>query len=113
MDAIQPFIPLFHSTAGLIGPWLTPLNLALLLIAVNFTAFAAFGIDKARAENGWRRTPEAGLLRLALFGGTPGAYAGRRLFRHKTRKQPFSSQLHAIAIGQVSAIVGVAVYFWR
>lgn len=73
----------------LILPLLTPLNLAYWLIAVNFLAFAAFGIDKARAENGRRRTAETDLLMLALIGGTAGAYAGRYLFRHKTRKQTF------------------------
>ena len=32
-----------------------PANLATALIAVNFAAFAAFGIDKAKAEAGaWR-----------------------------------------------------------
>lgn len=89
---------------------LTPLNIALYLIAINFIAFAAFGIDKARAENGWPRTSEANLLALALIGGTPGAYAGRKLFRHKTRKQPFSSQLHTIAILQIAALVGLGVF---
>lgn len=94
----------------LILPLLTPLNLAYWLIAVNFLAFAAFGIDKARAENGRRRTAETDLLMLALIGGTAGAYAGRYLFRHKTRKQPFSSRLHTIAILQFASTVGLAVY---
>ncbi|MCV0382755.1 MAG: DUF1294 domain-containing protein [Erythrobacter sp.] len=94
----------------LLIPLLTPLNIALYLIAINFVAFASFGIDKARAENGWRRTSEANLLALALIGGTPGAYAGRKLFRHKTRKQPFSSQLHTIAILQIAALVGLGVF---
>lgn len=74
------------------------IGIVLYLIAINFIAFASFGIDKARAENGWRRTSEANLLALALIGGTPGAYAGRKLFRHKTRKQPFSSQLHRVPV---------------
>ena len=89
---------------------LTPRNLALFLVAVNFAAFAAFGIDKVRAENGWRRTPEADLLLFALLGGTAGAYAGRHLFRHKTRKQPFSDRLHTIAIVQCACAAGLAVY---
>lgn len=82
-------------------------TLALLVIAwlalVNFMAFVAFGIDKDRAEQGRRRTPESDLLHLAMIGGIAGAYAGRALFRHKTRKQPFSSRLHAIASGQAVA----------
>jgi uncharacterized membrane protein YsdA (DUF1294 family) len=91
---------------------LTPANIATALIAINFAAFAAFGIDKARAERGAWRVAEGTLLRLALFGGTPGAYAGRALFRHKTRKQPFSGQLHAIAGLQACAAIGLAIYWW-
>ena len=71
---------------------------------MNFVAFAAFGLDKAAAENGRQRIAEATLLRCALLGGTPGAYAGRALFRHKTRKQPFCARLHRIAILQVLAL---------
>lgn len=83
---------------------LTPADLATALIALNFLAFAAFGIDKAKAEAGRRRIAESTLLLLAFLGGTPGAYAGRAAFRHKTRKQPFSSQLHTIAALQVVAL---------
>jgi uncharacterized membrane protein YsdA (DUF1294 family) len=91
---------------------LTPANIVAALIAVNFCAFAAFGVDKARAETGAWRISEGTLLRLALIGGTPGAYAGRALFRHKTRKQPFSGQLHAIAALQLIAGAGLAASLW-
>jgi uncharacterized membrane protein YsdA (DUF1294 family) len=74
------------------------------LAALNFIAFAAFGIDKSLAEAGNRRISEQALLLWAFLGGTPGAYAGRALFRHKTRKQPFSQHLHAIAFIHVIAI---------
>lgn len=80
-------------------------------IVLNFVAFAAFGIDKALAEAGRRRISEARLLQLAFWGGTPGAYAGRALFRHKTRKQPFSGRLHTIAVGQV-LLLGAALGWW-
>ena len=83
---------------------LTPANLAVYAIAINFVAFAAFGVDKHLAEANARRISEARLLGLALIGGSPGAYAGRRLFRHKTRKQPFSNELHAIAAMQAVAL---------
>lgn len=89
-----------------------PANIAIALIAVNFLAFAAFGIDKALAESGSRRISEATLLQLSFFGGTPGAYAGRQLFRHKTRKQPFSNELHGIAALQACAAAFALVYFW-
>ena len=82
---------------------LTPANIATAIIAMNFLAFAAFGIDKARAEQGAWRISVGTLLLLAFFGGTLGAYAGRAMFRHKTRKQPFSSHLQQTAILHVFA----------
>lgn len=82
----------------------TPADIATALAGINFAAFAAFGIDKWKAEAGSWRISESTLLTLALIGGTPGAYAGRRLFRHKTRKQPFSGMLHAIALFQGFAL---------
>jgi len=87
---------------------LTPANIATYVVAINFAAFAAFGIDKMLAEAGRRRISEANLLTLALVGGSPGAYAGRHLFRHKTRKQPFSGELHGIAVLQLGALAGLA-----
>jgi uncharacterized membrane protein YsdA (DUF1294 family) len=90
--------------------YLTPANLITALIAINFAAFAAFGIDKSFAENGQRRIRESTLLKLAFFGGTPGAYAGRAAFRHKTRKQPFSRNLAIIAGLQVLA---AGLLFWQ
>jgi uncharacterized membrane protein YsdA (DUF1294 family) len=95
-DALAPLGQLYRA----IGP----ANLATALIAINFIAFALFGIDKARAESGGWRISEAALLGWALIGGTPGAYAGRALFRHKTRKQPFSRQLFAIAVMQMAGL---------
>jgi uncharacterized membrane protein YsdA (DUF1294 family) len=89
----------------------TPANIATAIIAMNFAAFAAFGIDKARAEQGAWSISEENLLLLAFFGGTAGAYAGRAAFRHKTRKQPFSGQLHAIAVLQVIAAALVVGYY--
>lgn len=81
------------------------------LFALNLLTLAAFGIDKLKARSNRWRIPEAALLWLALLGGTPGAYAGRALFRHKTRKQPFSGRLHAVAAVQVVAL-GVGLAWW-
>ena len=94
---------------------LTPANLITAFIAINFLAFAAFGIDKMKAEAGAWRITEARLLQLAFFGGTLGAYAGRAAFRHKTRKQPFCRRLHTIAVIQllgIGAVVGWVAGGW-
>lgn len=81
-----------------------------LALFVNLLTMLLFWQDKNRAVAGGRRIREADLLGLALFGGSPGALLARRLFRHKTRKQPFSTQLMLIAALQLGALIGLAAF---
>jgi len=74
------------------------------LLLINLGTILCFWHDKKCAIEKRRRVPEARLLGLALIGGSPGAFAARHLFRHKTRKQPFSTLLWLIAAGQGVAI---------
>lgn len=70
--------------------------------------------DRRAHQNGAarvQRIPESTLLMMAFFGGTVGAYAGRQVFRHKTRKQPFVTELHAIAALQIVGLGAAAYYF--
>lgn len=78
--------------------------LALYLLAASTAAFALFAWDKRGAAAGRRRIPERTLLTLAAIGGTPGAIAGQRLLRHKTRKEPFRTRLLWIAGTQLVLI---------
>lgn len=78
------------------------------LLLVNLHTFTAFWSDKRAALRGTWRTPESSLLMGAFLGGTPGAFLARRLFRHKTRKQPFVGQLKVIAFLQFVALGGAA-----
>lgn len=87
-------------------------NFVTVVCVMSFVAFAAFGLDKSRAEHNRRRISEASLLNLAFFGGIIGAYAGRALFRHKTRKQPFSNHLHMIGVLQLFAAVFLTIFLW-
>ena len=80
------------------------------LLALNLLTMLRFWQDKQRAVAGERRIPEAHLLSLALIGGSPGALAARRIFRHKTRKQPFSTRLFLIAAVQAGAVIGLAIF---
>lgn len=80
------------------------------IVVVNAWTVLRFWQDKARAIAGDRRIPEADLLGLALIGGSPGAFAARHLFRHKTRKEPFSTQLMLIAAAQVG-VAGALLFF--
>lgn len=82
------------------------------LFGVNCWTILRFWQDKQCAIAGYRRIPEADLLWLALIGGSPGAFAARSLFRHRTRKEPFSTRLQVIAALQVGALIGLAVTFW-
>lgn len=79
--------------------------LMLAILGINVVAFFAFGWDKRRAERRMRRIPENTLLGLALFGGAAGALVGQRLFRHKTRKQPFAALLWCAMVINVAALV--------
>jgi len=76
------------------------------LLLINAWTILRFWQDKQRAIAGERRIRESDLLGLALIGGSPGALFARRLFRHKTRKEPFSTQLLLIVVLQVGALIG-------
>ena len=78
------------------------------MVVVNLWTMLRFWQDKRRAVAGQRRIPEGDLLRLALMGGSPGALLARHLFRHKTRKEPFSTQLFIIVALQAGAGIGFA-----
>ena len=80
-------------------------------VVLNGWTALRFWQDKQRAIAGARRIPEANLLGLALIGGSPGALLARRLFRHKTRKEPFSTLLLLIAVVQAGALGGLGFGF--
>ena len=82
---------------------------ALWLAVINALTVLAFWADKRIARQGGRRVSESNLLTLALLGGTPGALFARQRFRHKTRKQPFSSQLITICLMQAVGAILLAV----
>ena len=79
------------------------------LMAVNALTAFAFRSDKLRAIEGRRRIREATLLQLALIGGSPGALVARRVYRHKTRKEPFSTYLLLIVMIQAGGIIGLVI----
>ena len=64
----------------ILGGWLALMTIAL---------FVLMGRDKAAAQAGARRTPEATLFILAVLGGSLGGMLGMVFFRHKTRKIAF------------------------
>lgn len=96
----------FDAVTGAMG---SVQGLAGLFLALNLLTFFLFGLDKTRARRGRWRVPERTLLTFACLGGSIGAKAGQRLFRHKTSKQPFASVLNAICLLQLVLVIFLTV----
>ena len=83
------------------------------LLAVNAIAFCYYGYDKGRARSAQSRVPEVVLHAQALAGGTLGAYAGMRLFRHKTIKGSFRIVFWTIAVLQAGLLAAALYRMWK
>ena len=86
--------------------------LLICLAAVNVAAFAAMGIDKAKAKAGAWRVPEATLFLLAVLGGSVGVILGMQLFRHKTKHKTFTVGFPAILVCQL-ALAAYILLKWK
>ena len=75
------------------------------LLAVNIVTFILYGIDKYKAKKGKWRISEATLLTMAAIGGSIGAWAGMRLWHHKTMHKKFKYGIPLIIIMQVALAV--------
>lgn len=75
------------------------------LLAINALSFILFGLDKNKAKKGKWRISEATLLMIAVIGGSIGAWAGMRLWHHKTMHKKFKYGIPIIIIMQVSLVV--------
>ena len=78
--------------------------LGLYLAAINLVTFAAFWRDKRAALRREWRIPERRLLLMTALGGWIGALCGQHLLRHKTRKEPFRTQLYGIIAAELVAL---------
>ena len=74
------------------------------LLAVNIVTFILYGIDKYKAKKGKWRISEATLLTMAAIGGSIGAWAGMRLWHHKTMHKKFKYGIPLIIILQVALV---------
>ncbi|MGN0407630.1 MAG: DUF1294 domain-containing protein [Bacteroides sp.] len=75
------------------------------LVMINIAAFAAYGLDKRKAVKHAWRIPEATLIGLAVLGGSIGAYAGMKVFHHKTLHLKFRIGIPVIFIVQLFAVL--------
>ena len=71
------------------------------LLSINALSFSLYGIDKYKAKKNQWRISEATLLMMAVIGGSIGAWAGMRLWHHKTMHKKFKYGIPVIIILQV------------
>lgn len=83
-------------------------TIILYLLAINIAAFIAFGIDKYKAKRDKWRIPESTLLTMAVLGGSIGALAGMKIWRHKTLHNKFR-----IGIPMILALQIIVIIWWN
>ena len=88
----------------------TTTTLLIIFLFVNVVTFCVFWWDKEAARDGHWRVSEARLLQFAFIGGSLGAFAAQRLLRHKTRKEPFRTQLMTILILHAALIPAALIF---
>lgn len=78
------------------------------LVVANLQLTALMAKDKLASTQNWRRTPEITLLLLALLGATPAMFIARHIFKHKSSKASFKTELYGVLILQL-----ILAYVWR
>lgn len=74
-------------------------------VGINLVTFVMYGIDKLKAKRAKWRIPEATLLWMAVAGGSIGAWAGMKVWHHKTLHKKFKYGVPAILLLQVCMTV--------
>ena len=106
--------------------------LLIFLLVINVVTFFVYGVDKAASKRGqsqkyfgsaerkqfrtksnWKakrsvwRIPEMTLLLLAVIGGSAGAWAGMKVWHHKTAHKKFKYGIPLIIIIQAAIVLWV------
>ena len=77
------------------------------IVVINIVAYIMYGVDKRKAKKHEWRTPEAYLIGIALAGGSVGAFAGMKIFHHKTKHVKFFVGIPLIMVIQIAALTYV------
>ena len=80
-------------------------EIIIILIIINVITFFTYGIDKWKAQHDKWRTSEFTLLMLAILGGSIGAYAGIKVWHHKTLHLKFKYGVPAIFLIEVALLI--------
>jgi uncharacterized membrane protein YsdA (DUF1294 family)/cold shock CspA family protein len=95
----------FALLVGLLLREQVPIALVAAYGFLSVVTFLMYGADKSAAVHGRWRTSEATLHTVALVGGWPGALVARKVFRHKTTKQPFRTIFWCTVVVNCVALV--------
>ncbi|MGC3992621.1 MAG: cold shock and DUF1294 domain-containing protein [Propionicimonas sp.] len=100
----------FYVVVGVLAALGTlPVVAVVVSVILSLGAFALYRADKLAALQGTWRTAESTLQFVALLGGWPGALIAQRVYRHKTRKQPFQTVFWICVVANCAVWVGLAV----
>jgi uncharacterized membrane protein YsdA (DUF1294 family) len=91
-----------RGVAGMFTPEALWVFFVLHTASITMVTFAAYGYDKAAARAGRWRVRERTLHALSFVGGTFGALAAQKFYRHKTRKTSFRIVFWFVALLQVA-----------
>ncbi|MDE7166627.1 MAG: DUF1294 domain-containing protein [Bacteroidaceae bacterium] len=75
------------------------------LVGINVITFFLYGLDKWKAKTHKQRISEARLLMLAVVGGSIGAWAGMKVWHHKTLHRKFRYGVPLIGIAQMALLL--------
>lgn len=100
-----PFFMLLYFTATLL--WHTPIWVMGIYVVTSLLAFAVYGWDKAAAQAGRWRMPEARLLLLGLCCGWPGAIVAQQVLRHKSSKASFRALFWVTVVLNVAGFLAL------
>lgn len=86
-----------------------PVVVVALSVLMSGVAFALYRADKSAAIRGAWRVSESTLQTVSLLGGWPGALLAQRVYRHKTRKQPFQTVFWITVVTNCAVLGWVAI----
>ncbi|WP_077327379.1 DUF1294 domain-containing protein [Virgibacillus siamensis] len=79
------------------------------LAFVNVLAFIMMGTDKRKAKKHKQRIPERTLWLTGIIGGSAGALAGMKIFRHKTKHYSFVIGMPVLILIHIILIAAIVI----
>lgn len=105
VPALSLSLGFFVLLSGSVVVGFVPFPVAGFYALMSAVSFFMYGLDKSAARRGAWRTAEATLHLAEVAGGWPGALVAQRVFRHKTKKQPFQFIFWCAVVANCAGLV--------